>query len=60
MKEYRVLADTSMAGANKPEVLQQKINEEVKQGWAFTGVTSFATTTVSKVYLFFEREMPNP
>ncbi len=56
MLEYRVIEDTSMSGSNKPEALEKKVNDMVHQGWRFVDVTSFATTNVSKVYLFFERE----
>ncbi len=56
MFEYKVIEDTSMAGANKPDALEKKVNDMVHQGWRFAHVTSFATTNVSKVYLFFERE----
>ena len=56
MLEYKVIEDTSMAGANKPDALEKKTNDMVHQGWRLAHVTSFATTNVSKVYLFFERE----
>ncbi len=56
MLEYKVIEDTSMAGANKPGALEKKTNDMVRQGWRLAHVTSFATTNVSKVYLFFERE----
>ena len=56
MLEYKVIEDTSMAGANKPDALEKKTNDMVRQGWRLAHVTSFATTSVSKVYLFFERE----
>lgn len=56
MLEYKVIEDTSMTGANKPDALEKKVNDIVSQGWRFADVTSFATTNVSKVYLFFERE----
>ena len=57
MLEYKVVEDTSMGGANKPDALEKKVNDMVRQGWRFADVTSFAATTnVSKVYLFFERE----
>ena len=56
MLEYKVIEDTSMAGANKPDALEKKVNDMVRQGWCLAHVTSFATTSVSKVYLFFNRE----
>lgn len=56
MREYKVIEDTSMKGGNNPDALERKINDTVSQGWNFAHVTSFATTHVSKVYLFFERE----
>ena len=56
MLEYKVIEDSSMTGGNKPDALEKKINDMIRQGWRFAGVTSFATTHVSKVYLFFERE----
>ncbi|MFC2039177.1 DUF4177 domain-containing protein [Chloroflexota bacterium] len=56
MLEYKVIEDTSMAGGNSPKAIEKKVNDMVRQGWRFAHVTSFATTAVSKVYLFFERE----
>jgi len=55
MLDYKVIEDTSMSGANKPDALEKKINDTIRQGWRLAHVTSFATTAVSKVYLFFER-----
>jgi len=56
MLEYKVIEDTSMSGSNKPDALEKKTNDMVRQGWRLAHVTSFATTNVSKVHLFFERE----
>ena len=57
MLKYKVIEDTSMVGVNKPDALEKKTNEMVRQGWRLAHVASFATMNVSKVYLFFEREM---
>lgn len=56
MLEYEIIRDTSQTGGNDPKALAKKVNEMVAQGWRFAHVTSFATTHVSQVYCFFERE----
>lgn len=56
MLEYKVVMDQSMKGDNNADAIAKKVNEMVEAGWRLAHVTSFATTNVSRVYCFFERE----
>ncbi len=61
MLEYKVIEDSSMTGTNDPKVLEKKVNEMVREGWRLAHVAPFGVgMSVSRIYLFFERELLPP
>ena len=61
LKQYRVTVDTSLLASNDAKAIEKQMQEMAADRWELKGVTSTTenetlTGTVTKIYLFWERE----